>query len=267
MFGIADDGIVDGGADFADVFLRGRIAHFFRLFERPEILLADAADWADPCVGDVFERRSGGNAVFGIADGGIVDGGADVADVFLHLGVVRFRLFDGCGLRGGGSGGDVVQPFEIGCGMLAERADVVRWKFFAFIDIAADFADPAFLLGGWLFRLDVLLIVGIGHRVEIGKRLGLRHAADEHAVGAEIDVVFDLQGVEGVAVMGEDGQAVGGTRERDVREFVVVAAATETEVLEDGERRGFGEDVDVHEAAFLDDFMGVVGLVDGDGDL
>ena len=266
MFGIADDGIIDSRADVADIFLRGWIARLFHLFDRLEIVFADAADGADPTVGQIFERRSGRNAVFGIADGGIIDGGADVADVFLHFGIIGFRRFDGCGLRGG-SGGDVVQSFKIGGGMLAERADEIRREFIAFIDIAADFADPAFLLRGGLLRLDVVLIVGIGHGVEVGKRLGFRHAADEHAVGAEIDVVFDFQGIERIAVVGKDGQAVGGTGEGDIGELVVVAATAETEVLEDGERRGFREDIDVHDAALLDDVMGVVGLVDGDGDL
>ena len=49
--------------------------------------------------------------------------------------------------------------------------------------------------------------------------------------------------------------------------MLFVAAAAETEILEDGERRGFREDVDVHDAALLNDVMGIVGLVDGDGDL
>ena len=88
MFGIADDGIINGRADVAYIFLRGWIARLFHLFDRLEIVFADAADGADPTVGQIFERRSGGNAVFGIADGGIIDGGADVADVFLHFGVV-----------------------------------------------------------------------------------------------------------------------------------------------------------------------------------
>ncbi len=90
MCGIANDGIVDGRADVADVFLRGRITRLFDLFDRLEILFADAADGADPTVGQVFERRSGGNAVFGIADGGIIGGGADVANVFLHFGIIGF---------------------------------------------------------------------------------------------------------------------------------------------------------------------------------
>ena len=193
MFGIADDGIIDSGADVADVFLRGRITRLFGLFDGLEILFADAANGADPTVGQVFERRSGRNAVFGIADGGIIDGGADVADVFLHFGIIGFRRFDGCGLRGGSGGRCVVEPFEIGCGMFAERADVVRRKFIAFIDIAADFAYPAFLLGGGFLRLDVGLIIVVGHRLNVGKCLGFRHAADEKAMRAEIDVVFDLQ--------------------------------------------------------------------------
>lgn len=55
--------------------------------------------------------------------------------------------------------------------------------------------------------------------------------------------------------MGEDREAVGGACERDVFEFVVVAAAAETEILEDGEWRGFGEDIDVHDAVLMDDIM------------
>ena len=86
--GIADNGIINSRADLADIFLCGRIAHLFHFFDRLEIVFADAANGADPCIGQIFERRSCGNAVFGIAYSGIIDGSADVANVFLHLRIV-----------------------------------------------------------------------------------------------------------------------------------------------------------------------------------
>ena len=51
--------------------------------------------------------------------------------------------------------------------MFAQRTDEVIREYVAFIDIAADLADKSFLAFGVGFRLDVVLIIGVGHRIDI----------------------------------------------------------------------------------------------------
>mgnify|MGYP007082181981 FL=1 len=55
---------------------------FLDLFE---IALVDAANRACPVVGNLLERRSGGDASVGIADCGIVDPLADYTTILFHL--------------------------------------------------------------------------------------------------------------------------------------------------------------------------------------
>ncbi|KPJ49238.1 MAG: hypothetical protein AMJ41_03320 [candidate division Zixibacteria bacterium DG_27] len=56
-----------------------------RLFFWRELLLAGAADGANPIPREIFERRSGGDVAFRIADRGVVHIATDVTHVFLHL--------------------------------------------------------------------------------------------------------------------------------------------------------------------------------------
>ena len=50
-----------------------------------EIALVDAANRACPVVGNLLERRSGGDASVGIADCGIVNPFADYTTILFHL--------------------------------------------------------------------------------------------------------------------------------------------------------------------------------------
>lgn len=52
------------------------------LFFRAELILANAAERADPILGDFFPRCAGGDAVLRIADLRVIDIAADIADVF-----------------------------------------------------------------------------------------------------------------------------------------------------------------------------------------
>lgn len=54
------------------------------LFRRGEVVLADAAEGADPVFREFFEGGSGGDAVVGVAGGGVVLIAADVAYVLFH---------------------------------------------------------------------------------------------------------------------------------------------------------------------------------------
>ena len=54
----------------------------YSLFFFAELVLANAAERADPIFGDFFPRCAGGDAVIGIADLRVIDIAADIADVF-----------------------------------------------------------------------------------------------------------------------------------------------------------------------------------------
>ena len=58
--------------------------------------------------------------------------------------------------------------FKVCGAMLAQRADIIFGKLFAFVDIAADLADIAFLFGFGL-GFHIFLVVGVGHGLQIGQ--------------------------------------------------------------------------------------------------
>lgn len=84
----------DGAADLQQrvEFRDGQVAELLfmegdchrGLFRGGEVVLADAAEGADPVFGEFFEGGSGGDAVVGVAGGGVVLIAADVAYVLFH---------------------------------------------------------------------------------------------------------------------------------------------------------------------------------------
>ena len=84
-------------------------------------------------------------------------------------------------------------------------------------------------------------------------------------MGAEIHILLDFQGHESVDVFRKDHQSVLRTRSLPAGEFVYLTAALEAEGLKDLEGRVHGQAVHVENAGLLDDVMGIVGLVDVDG--
>ena len=56
-----------------------------QLLRRSEVFLADAAQGAGPVVREFFEGSSGGDAVVGIADSGIILVPSDAANIFFHI--------------------------------------------------------------------------------------------------------------------------------------------------------------------------------------
>ena len=83
----------------------------------------------------------------------------------------------------------------------------------------------------------------------------------------QIHVLLHLQGQDGVDIAREDDQAVIRAQGGAIGELIHVTAALEAEGLEDLEGGLHGEAVDVHDTRLFDDVVGVVGLIDGHGDL
>ena len=81
---------------------------------------------------------------------------------------------------------------KIHSAMLAQRADDILGELVALVDVAANLADKAFLAFGLGLRLDVLLIVVVGHGLPVADDAGFGHAADEHAVGTQIHILLHL---------------------------------------------------------------------------
>ncbi len=150
--------------------------------------------------------------------------------------------------------------------MLAKRANEIIGQIGSFVDIAANGADIAPLALGLGFRLDVLLIVRVGHRLKIAHHACFGNGADEHPVCVEIDILLYFKGKETVDITGQKYQSVVGAENILTREFVHISAALETESLKNGERRIHGQTVDVHFSRGLDDVVRIVVLVDGHGD-
>lgn len=64
---------------------QGRVAPFSLLSHGAEIVLAHAAEGADPVGRDVLESGAGGDIAVGVAFGGVIDITADVANVLFHF--------------------------------------------------------------------------------------------------------------------------------------------------------------------------------------
>ena len=105
----------------------------------------------------------------------------------------------------------LLDRFEIGCPVFAQRTDEIIRQFIGFQDIATDLADEAFLALGLRFRFDVVLIVGISHRINVVDDSCFSYRTDKHAVSSHVYVVFHLEREEGVDVARKEDQSVVGT--------------------------------------------------------
>ena len=121
--------------------------------------------------------------------------------------------------------------------MLAPGADEVGGEFVAFIDVAADFADPFLLAacggsGGGL-GLDVLLVVGVGDARAVAQHTGLHRHGDEHGVSAEVDALGDHAADDAIDEFRQVAQAILGAELcLTFGKLVDCLAALEAEVLE-----------------------------------
>ena len=92
--------------------------------------------------------------------------------------------------------------------MFAQRADKVCGQLAAFINEAANFADKPFFAFGLRFWFYVCLIIRVGHGFHTGEHPGFRDAADEHAMGPQIHILFHLEGDKGIHPLREIDQPI-----------------------------------------------------------
>ena len=151
--------------------------------------------------------------------------------------------------------------------MLAQWTDKVVRQHLAFVDVAADLADPALLAFGLWLWLYILLVVGVGHGCPVGCDTCLCYRADEHDVGFQVHLVLHLEGEHCVDVLGEERQAIVRLCCLNALELVHCTSALEAEPLEDVEGCVHREAVYVECLALLDHVAGVVPLVDADCNL
>ena len=149
--------------------------------------------------------------------------------------------------------------------MLAQGADDVLRQLVAFVDPAADLADKALLALCLRLGLHVLLVVGVGHGLGVGHDPGLGDGADEHAVGIQVHIVLHLQGHEGIDELGQEPQPVVGPEGLHPLKLICRPAGLEAVALEDGEGCGDIQAVYIQDAGLANGVVGVVLLVDGDG--
>ena len=129
--------------------------------------------------------------------------------------------------------------FKIALAVLAPGADEVVRHFVALVDVATDFADPAFLAtlsrrdacapGGF----DVLLVVAVGDAGRSGELPRLGYLGDEHRVGAQVEGLHHAAGDDRVDELGQIQQAV--LRAQlllAVGELVHIATTLEAKMLE-----------------------------------
>ena len=171
---------------------------------------------------------------------------------------------------------NLFHQFEVAGGVLAPGADEVGGEGVAFVDVAADVANPALLAflcrrdacapSG--FRLDVLLVIVIGDAGAVGEDLGLHHAGDEQGVGAQVDALGDNATNHAVDEFGQVEQAVVGAQLLlAFGEFVDIPAALETEVLERLHGGLLAERTEIELQRPQHHVVREVGLVDADGNL
>ena len=152
--------------------------------------------------------------------------------------------------------------------MFAQRAFEIGWEGVTLIYIAADLADPLglFLNLGLGLRLDILLVVVIRGRGNIGEHLHLGDETNEEHVSSQIDSLFHVGRDKGVGATHDGHRAVGDAATiGEVSELIDRASALEAEVLEQFEVGSLAEDGGCEPARALDELGGQVALVQGHG--
>ena len=87
----------------------------------------------------------------------------------------------------------LLDGFKISRPMFAQRADKILRKLIAFIDISADFADKPFFAFRLRLRLDMVLIIIVGHGFFIAHHAGFGDAANKHPMASEINILLHFQ--------------------------------------------------------------------------
>ena len=155
--------------------------------------------------------------------------------------------------------------------MLAERADEVFRQRVAFVDVSADFTDPAgflfFDLWLWL-RFDVFEVVCVGYGRILVEDCTFRDFSHKESVSAVVVGFDNLCGKESVGAFGHIGKAVGAACVISfvTVELVHILAALETKALENIEGCFLGKDGHVEEACGHNHIVSVVCLIYSDVD-
>lgn len=155
--------------------------------------------------------------------------------------------------------------------MLTDWAGEIFGKFLANIFISADAAAPdslalCCLADGLGLRLDILLVVVIRGRGNIGEHLHLGDETNEEHVSSQIDSLFHVGRDKGVGATHDGHRAVGDAATiGEVSELIDRASALEAEVLEQFEVGSLAEDGGCEPARALDELGGQVALVQGHG--
>ena len=84
--------------------------------------------------------------------------------------------------------------------MLAQGTYQILGQLLALVHPAADLAHEALLLCFGL-GLYILVVVGVGHGFGLAQICTLGHIADEHHMGAQIQLVYHLAADEGVDIL------------------------------------------------------------------
>ena len=85
-------------------------------------------------------------------------------------------------------------------------------------------------------------------------------------MSAEVNILFNLQGHERVDVSRQENKSVIRAQRLAAFKFINISAASEAKSFKNGERSVNGKAVYIHLARLLDDMMGVVILIDRNGD-
>ena len=122
--------------------------------------------------------------------------------------------------------------FKINSAMFAQWADEVFWKFVAFVDISADFADKSFFSFCLWFWFYIVLIVCVGHGFLITHDTCFCDTADEHSMSTEVYILFNLQGHESVDIFIQEYESIVRTVDLLTFKFIYASAGLETKLLE-----------------------------------
>ena len=153
--------------------------------------------------------------------------------------------------------------------MLAQGAEIVFGNLIAFVDIAADGADPLLFDGGSALGLglDVALIITVGAG-EFGREdFCIDDLSNEEDVAAQVQVLGDLAGEESIGSGGQIVQAVFAARHMvKSLELIHIPAGLHAEALEQREGRGGGQGGDIELSGAQNHFAGQILLDGGNGD-
>ena len=123
------------------------------------------------------------------------------------------------------------------------------------------------LLWGFLeLGTDGLVVVSVGTGGTLTQNLGLGDLSDEHHVAAQIGFFPDFAGEHGIGMLRQVDKAVVASFETyEIGELVNFPAGLHAEVADGLEGHILGQHTDVELTGGLDDFLGQILLLAGDG--